>query len=121
MFGAPVTAACESSLPPCVPRWQLPALWVVNRPQSFRFNKYRTHVIVALVSLWAWVLVMATRPHKEERFMFPVYPLIALAAAAVVREALVLYDAFRIKVRLQRSRGSCSVLLWFVDACPRDA
>jgi len=34
--------------------------------------------------LYLWLLVFWTRPHKEERFLFPVYPLICLAAAMVI-------------------------------------
>jgi alpha-1,2-mannosyltransferase len=32
-----------------------------------------------------WQAVLFSRPHKEERFMYPIYPLIALSAAAAVR------------------------------------
>ena len=45
-----------------------------------------------------WLLFMGSQPHKEERFMFPVYPLCAFAAAFVVREAVLLYDRWRIRV-----------------------
>lgn len=31
-----------------------------------------------------WLGVMTSRPHKEERFLFPIYPLLALAAALTV-------------------------------------
>ena len=34
--------------------------------------------------LLLWILVFWTRPHKEERFLFPVYPLICLSGAAVI-------------------------------------
>jgi alpha-1,2-mannosyltransferase len=34
--------------------------------------------------LHLWLLVFWTRPHKEERFLFPVYPLICLAGAMVI-------------------------------------
>jgi len=34
--------------------------------------------------LYLWLLVFWTRPHKEERFLFPIYPLICLAGAMVV-------------------------------------
>ncbi len=78
---------------------QLPVAWLVNKQTSHSFPKARTHTLVALVALWAWLGVMGTRPHKEERFMFVVYPLIALAAAAVFKEVLVTADALRIKVR----------------------
>ena len=34
--------------------------------------------------LYLWLLVFWTRPHKEERFLFPIYPLICLAGAMVI-------------------------------------
>ena len=34
--------------------------------------------------LLLWLAVFWTRPHKEERFLFPVYPLVCLAAAMVI-------------------------------------
>ena len=34
--------------------------------------------------LYLWLLVFWSQPHKEERFLFPVYPLICLAGAMVI-------------------------------------
>lgn len=36
---------------------------------------------LALVPLYVWILIFFTQPHKEERFLFPIYPLIGFAAA----------------------------------------
>jgi len=36
---------------------------------------------LALSPLYLWILIFFTRPHKEERFLYPIYPLIGLAAA----------------------------------------
>lgn len=36
---------------------------------------------LVLIPLYLWILVFFTRPHKEERFLYPVYPLIGLTAA----------------------------------------
>ena len=36
-----------------------------------------------------WLAVMTTRPHKEERFLFPIYPLLALAAALTVHGVVI--------------------------------
>ena len=44
--------------------------------------------------LWLWLLAMLSMPHKEERFLFVVYPLIAFAAAyAAVHTTLLLRQA----------------------------
>jgi len=47
--------------------------------------------------LYLWLLVFWTQPHKEERFLFPVYPLICLAGAMVIDAAQKL--AFFVLVR----------------------
>lgn len=41
-------------------------------------------VLLCLVGLYLWILVFFTRPHKEERFLFPVYPMICLAGAVTL-------------------------------------
>ncbi|XP_071950209.1 alpha-1,2-mannosyltransferase ALG9-like [Antedon mediterranea] len=39
---------------------------------------------LSLLSMYIWILVFFTRPHKEERFLFPVYPLFCLNAGCSV-------------------------------------
>ena len=41
----------------------------------------RTYTCIFQAGLYLWFLVFWLQPHKEERFIFPVYPLIALAGA----------------------------------------
>lgn len=41
-------------------------------------------VAIYLSPLYLWFVVMTAQPHKEERFLFPVYPLFCLAAATTV-------------------------------------
>lgn len=36
---------------------------------------------LSTLPLYIWLLIFFTRPHKEERFLFPVYPLFALCGA----------------------------------------
>ncbi|CAJ1957975.1 unnamed protein product [Cylindrotheca closterium] len=38
-------------------------------------------LLILLLPMYAWLLVVAPRPHKEERFLFPIYPCICLGAA----------------------------------------
>ena len=52
-----------------------------------------SYLLCALAQLWLWFGLMSSRPHKEERFMFPVFPLIPLAAAVSLYEGLWLLDA----------------------------
>ncbi|XP_066267856.1 alpha-1,2-mannosyltransferase ALG9-like isoform X2 [Branchiostoma lanceolatum] len=51
-----------------------------------------THQLLYTLSpLYIWVLIFFTRPHKEERFLFPVYPLICLCAAVTLASFQKLY------------------------------
>ncbi|XP_056006211.1 alpha-1,2-mannosyltransferase ALG9-like [Ostrea edulis] len=34
-----------------------------------------------MLPMYLWILIFFTRPHKEERFLFPIYPLLALYGA----------------------------------------
>ena len=67
--------------------------------------------------LLLWLLVFWTRPHKEERFLFPVYPLICLSGAMVIDavQKVAYYLLVEKKVRhyLQHTNwlGLASVLL----------
>ncbi|XP_057301339.1 alpha-1,2-mannosyltransferase ALG9-like [Hydractinia symbiolongicarpus] len=46
---------------------------------------------LVLSSIYIWALVFFTRPHKEERFLFPIYPLIILSAGIVLTSFQELY------------------------------
>jgi len=48
---------------------------------SFTANKTRLLQMHVLPSLFCWMLVIGVRPHKEERFVFPVYSLFCVSAA----------------------------------------
>ncbi|XP_019620382.1 PREDICTED: alpha-1,2-mannosyltransferase ALG9-like isoform X2 [Branchiostoma belcheri] len=51
-----------------------------------------THQLMYTLSpLYIWVIIFFTRPHKEERFLFPVYPLICLCAAVTLASFQKLY------------------------------
>ncbi len=49
--------------------------------------------------MYLWLAVFTLQPHKEERFLFPVYPLLAVAAAISINCLQRLF--FRLFVRLQ--------------------
>ena len=40
-----------------------------------------------LLPLYLWLAVVVPRPHKEERFLFPIYPILCAGAALVVDAA----------------------------------
>ncbi len=42
----------------------------------------KNHLFIRVaVSCWGWILIMSVQPHKEERFLFVVYPFICLTAS----------------------------------------
>jgi len=49
--------------------------------------------------LYLWLLVFWSQPHKEERFLFPVYPLICLAGAMVIDAGQKLFYFLFIKIK----------------------
>lgn len=44
----------------------------------------RGRMLVWLSGAFAWLFLYSLPPHKEERFMFPIYPLLCLAAATSI-------------------------------------
>jgi alpha-1,2-mannosyltransferase len=50
---------------------------------------------VSLAPYYLWLAVMMVQPHKEERFLFPVYPLVSLAGAITIDVCQKLF--FRVK------------------------
>ncbi|KAG9508837.1 Alpha-1,2-mannosyltransferase ALG9 [Fragariocoptes setiger] len=47
-------------------------------------NFYSTHLICAITML-LWLIAFSLQAHKEERFMYPIYPLICASAALTVK------------------------------------
>ncbi|KAK2985500.1 hypothetical protein RJ640_004351 [Escallonia rubra] len=47
-------------------------------------KKYAPELLVLISPLYIWVAFMSLQPHKEERFLYPIYPLICVAASAVI-------------------------------------
>ena len=39
-----------------------------------------------LMPMYLWLVIVVPRPHKEERFLFPVYPMLCFGAAVVIDE-----------------------------------
>jgi alpha-1,2-mannosyltransferase len=58
-------------------------LLVLRSTSNSRIEKqFQVKICLAYVlGLVAWLVVLGTRPHKEERFMYPVYPLVLILAA----------------------------------------
>lgn len=42
-----------------------------------------TSLVMLLLPMYLWLAIVAPRPHKEERFLFPIYPCLCLGAATL--------------------------------------
>ncbi|KAK8542778.1 hypothetical protein V6N12_015358 [Hibiscus sabdariffa] len=47
-------------------------------------KKYAPDLLIVISPLYIWLAFMSLQPHKEERFLYPVYPLVCVAASAVI-------------------------------------
>lgn len=62
-------------------------------------NKYCLPYWYSLAPLYLWFIVMFAQSHKEERFLFPIYPMICLAGAITVDVIQKLY--FFVKTQIK--------------------
>ncbi|KAH9309168.1 hypothetical protein KI387_037079, partial [Taxus chinensis] len=58
-------------------------------------NQNSTPLVVVVSPVYMWLTFMSLQPHKEERFLYPIYPLICLAAAAVIERLPDLVQRFQ--------------------------
>ncbi|KAL3576591.1 hypothetical protein D5086_021874 [Populus alba] len=47
-------------------------------------RKYAPDLLIVVSPLYIWLGLMSLQPHKEERFLYPIYPLVCVAASAVI-------------------------------------
>ncbi|XVF18666.1 hypothetical protein REPUB_Repub11eG0042500 [Reevesia pubescens] len=47
-------------------------------------KKYAPDLLIVISPLYIWLAFMSLQPHKEERFLYPIYPLVSVAASAVI-------------------------------------
>jgi alpha-1,2-mannosyltransferase len=59
----------------------LPLLILQRWTQPQEKNKRYSRSLVFISPFYLWFIIFTLQPHKEERFMYPVYPLLALNAA----------------------------------------
>ncbi|XP_014498800.1 dol-P-Man:Man(6)GlcNAc(2)-PP-Dol alpha-1,2-mannosyltransferase isoform X1 [Vigna radiata var. radiata] len=57
-------------------------------------KKYAPDLLIVISPIYIWLGFMSLQPHKEERFLYPIYPLICVAASAVIES---FPDLFRSK------------------------
>ncbi|KAL8131562.1 hypothetical protein AgCh_007481 [Apium graveolens] len=47
-------------------------------------KKYAPDLLVVVSPMYIWIAFMSLQPHKEERFLYPIYPLVCISASAVI-------------------------------------
>ncbi|KAE8706523.1 Dol-P-Man:Man(6)GlcNAc(2)-PP-Dol alpha-1,2-mannosyltransferase [Hibiscus syriacus] len=47
-------------------------------------KNYAPDLLIIISPLYIWLAFMSLQPHKEERFLYPIYPLVCVAASAVI-------------------------------------
>ncbi|XP_057952186.1 dol-P-Man:Man(6)GlcNAc(2)-PP-Dol alpha-1,2-mannosyltransferase isoform X2 [Malania oleifera] len=47
-------------------------------------RKYAPDLLVVVAPIYIWLGFMSLQPHKEERFLYPIYPLVCVSASAVI-------------------------------------
>eukprot|EP00558_Chaetoceros_sp_UNC1202_P012263 CAMPEP_0197238608 /NCGR_PEP_ID=MMETSP1429-20130617/5109_1 /TAXON_ID=49237 /ORGANISM="Chaetoceros sp., Strain UNC1202" /LENGTH=319 /DNA_ID=CAMNT_0042697813 /DNA_START=16 /DNA_END=975 /DNA_ORIENTATION=+ len=57
-------------------------------------------LIVVLLPMYLWFGIVFSRPHKEERFLFPIYPLLAIGSAVFLDQLM------DVTVMIQKSIGN---------------
>ncbi|KAL9680228.1 hypothetical protein QQ045_018106 [Rhodiola kirilowii] len=50
-------------------------------------KKYTPELLIVVSPMYIWLAFMSLQPHKEERFLYPIYPLICVAASAVIENS----------------------------------
>lgn len=68
-------------------------LQAVTAPGGERLTSWRPLSILA--STYVWLTIFTLQPHKEERFMYPAYPFIALNAAFAFHLLLIAFGTVR--------------------------
>lgn len=65
-----------------------------NNPDLKTNNIDIAFYILMILPLLLWCAVFGTQPHKEERFLYPIYPLISISAATLVFEMQTLLNYY---------------------------
>ncbi|XP_051552085.1 alpha-1,2-mannosyltransferase ALG9-like isoform X1 [Myxocyprinus asiaticus] len=69
--------------------------------QRFNVQNLGRPYWLTLSPMYLWMLVFFTRPHKEERFLFPIYPLICLCGAVALSSLQKCYHYIFQRYRLE--------------------
>lgn len=66
-----------------------------------------------LASIYLWLVIFSFQPHKEERFMYVIYPLICYNAAQAIETCADIFQHLSVgKLQPSFSRGCIHVFRW---------
>ncbi|KAJ9119669.1 hypothetical protein QFC22_003379 [Naganishia vaughanmartiniae] len=88
----------------------------LTRPKPGQSSPY-TLVALRLSGFYLWLIVMTLQPHKEERFMYPAYPLMVMNAAVSVFLIRGWAETAYIKATTSSYRASQTRLFSYLTLC----
>ncbi|GJE87696.1 glycosyltransferase family 22 protein [Phanerochaete sordida] len=96
----------------------LPALAITYRVEYKRLgdragpesSSHYTELAVRLAPMYLWFAIMFTQPHKEERFLYPVYPLIYFNAAVTLYLVRGWMEVAYVKITKSPYRASVAII-----------
>jgi len=65
--------------------------------------------ILVLIPIYIWMAIVLPRPHKEERFLFPMYPALCFGAAVTTREVLGMCTAVLSSILQRQQRKKINI------------
>ena len=88
---------------------------LLRRPSSADNLKF-----LGLLPMYVWMAIVLPRPHKEERFLFPIYPMLCFGAAVTVDEVLTVMSRLFARNRLtnQGSESSSGLMFGMLAVAP---
>ena len=93
----------------------LPVMIFTRQRQQHRKEQRELRTLV--YPLYLWILITFPRPHKEERFLYPIYPILVFSAYYFVDTSLnfagrVVSGLSRHKELSERQRTFCHAIIW---------
>lgn len=94
-----------------------PAAYAAVFLAMFSKRRQAEKFVCIFIPLWVWTAVFESQEHKEERFLYPIYPLVSLAAAIFYADSLhALESITRGKLLLRLCRALLALVVVIVLA-----
>ncbi|WLF76848.1 mannosyltransferase [Lodderomyces elongisporus] len=77
------------------------------------FTNLKKFSLLVSLQLIIWYAIFFSQPHKEERFMYPIYPLVSISAAIFISKVFNVLKKISVARRLQFVAKIATVLLLF--------